>query len=283
MELWTERITMNLGGELLMLDKPKVMGILNVTSNSFYDGGKYISDKEILEQAEKMLEEGATFLDIGAMSSKPGSTFITEEEELSKVVHAIKLVKNLGDKFYISVDTWRSKVLSAAHEVGALLANDISAGSLDKTLWETVSKLKMPYVLMHMQGTPETMQQNPVYSDVVTEVMDFFIPKIKELRDIGVKDILLDVGFGFGKNLEHNFQLLKNLEAFSFLEHPLLVGLSRKSIICKTLGVDPKDALNGTTALNMMALQNGAKILRVHDVKPALEAIKLFDAYCENI
>lgn len=265
-------------GQLLELSRPVVMGILNATPDSFFDGGRYTDENRLLHQAEKMLLEGASILDIGGASSRPGAATVTEAEELGRVLPAIEIVlKNFPDAL-LSVDTWRASVARSAVEAGACIVNDISAGELDPEMFETVAQLQVPYILMHMQGTPDTMQQAPHYEEVVTEVLDFFIRKTAVLRSLGVKDIVLDPGFGFGKTLEHNFSLLKNLHVFHHvMDLPLLAGLSRKSMICKTLGVKPADALNGTTALHMVALQQGASILRVHDVREAIEVIRLWE------
>lgn len=252
------------------------MGILNVTPDSFFDGGKYQNETAILKQTEKMLQEGAHIIDVGGMSSRPGAKLISAEEELDRVLPAVKLIKKHFPNVLLSIDTVWSKVAIQAVEVGVSLVNDISAGQIDDTLFETVAALDVPYILMHMQGTPHNMQQNPHYQDVLKEVLDFFIAKIAKLRTYGQKDIILDVGFGFGKSIRDNYQLLKELHVFQMLELPILVGLSRKSMIYKVLKTTPDKALNGTTALHMIALQQGAKILRVHDVAAAQEAIQLW-------
>lgn len=270
------RSTLNCKGKLLNLETPLVMGILNVTPDSFYDGGRYQQADEILRQAEKMLTEGAAMLDIGGMSSKPGSLVIAEEEELRRVIPTIQIILKHFPNTIISIDTVQSEVAKQSTEAGASIVNDISAGRLDARLYSTVAALDVPYVLMHMQGTPETMQQNPVYEDVVQEVLDFFITEVGKLRALGVKDILLDVGFGFGKTLAHNYQLLKHLHVFKILDLPILAGLSRKSMVYKPFGGSAKQALNGTTALHMIALQQGSSILRVHDVREAVEVIQLW-------
>lgn len=268
--------TINCKGKLLDLSRPLVMGILNVTPDSFFDGGKYPGETAILQQAEKMLLEGADILDIGGASSRPGASVLNEHTELERVVPVVDAIRAKFPEAILSVDTWRASVAKAAINAGASIVNDISASSLDPNLLETVADLDVPYVLMHMQGTPDTMQQNPHYTDVVTEVLDFFIQKIEVLRGLGVKDIVMDPGFGFGKTIEHNFTLLKNLHVFQdVLGLPLLVGLSRKSMICKPLNIKPSEALNGTTALHVLALQQGANILRVHDVREAMEVVRL--------
>jgi dihydropteroate synthase len=254
------------------------MGILNLTPDSFFDGGKYRDEQAILSQAEKMLQDGATLLDIGGASSRPGAALVSESEELKRVIPVVELLLKHFPDALLSVDTWRASLAKEAVASGASLINDISAGNFDAPLLETVAELQVPYVLMHMQGTPDTMQQNPHYEDVVTEVLDFFIQKISQLRAMGIKDIVLDPGFGFGKTVAHNFTLLKNLHIFQAVcGLPVLAGLSRKSMICKPLQIKPSDALNGTTALHMIALQNSASILRVHDVKEAMQVIALYE------
>jgi dihydropteroate synthase len=266
----------NCRGTLIDLSSPKVMGILNITPDSFFDGGKYIDEDSILRQVQLMLSEGADFIDIGATSSRPGAKEVTEEEELKRLLPAVKTIIKNFPQAIISVDTFRSAVAEKSLQTGAHIINDITAGS-DEKMFETVSRFRTPYIMMHMQGTPQTMQQNPVYTNVVKEVQDFFISKLKKIKQYNIIDLILDVGFGFGKTVEHNFELLKNLELFKITGLPMLAGLSRKSMICKTLNVKPDDALNGTTALNMVALMKGAKILRVHDVKEAKECCRLFE------
>lgn len=268
--------TLNCRGKLLDLEQPIVMGILNVTPDSFFDGGRYLGESAVLQQVEKMLTEGAAIIDIGGMSSRPGAEIISEEEELLRVIHVIELIVKYFPEAIISIDTVKSVVARRSIEAGASIVNDISAGRLDEKLYDTVADLSVPYVLMHMQGTPGNMQQNPVYEDVTCDVLDFFIQEVGKLRALGVKDIMLDPGFGFGKTVEHNFQLLRNLHVFQILDLPILTGLSRKSMVCRPLGVKPADALNGTTALHMVALQQGLRILRVHDVREAIEVIKLW-------
>lgn len=271
--------TINCSGRLLDLSEPCVMGILNVTPDSFFDGGKYIEEHQILKQTEKMLSAGAAIIDIGAASSRPGAQLITEQVELNRILPVIELLKKKFSGIVISVDTYNSLVARQAVEYGADIINDISAGEMDVNMLNTIAKLQVPYILMHMQGTPLTMQQHPQYNDVVMEVMNFFIRKIEQIRALHIHDVILDVGFGFGKSVEHNYQLLKNLNNFEILEIPLMVGLSRKSMLCKVLHVNPENALNGTTSLNTIALLNGAKILRVHDVDEAMQCIKLVKQY----
>jgi dihydropteroate synthase len=270
------RSTLNCKGKLLSLKTPVVMGILNVTPDSFYDGGKYQQADNLLRQAEKMLDEGATILDLGGMSSRPSATLISVEEELKRVLPAIELILKKVSETIISIDTVQAEVVKQSIEAGASIVNDISAGRMDEALYPTLAALQVPYVLMHMQGTPQNMQQQPVYEDVVREVLDFFILEIGKLRSLGIKDIILDVGFGFGKTLQHNYQLLKNLHVFKILELPMLTGISRKSMVYKPYNGSAKTALNGTSALHMIALQQGSKLLRAHDVKEAVEVIKLW-------
>jgi dihydropteroate synthase len=275
-------LTLNCSGKILSLHQPVVMGILNVTPDSFYDGGKYQNEKAVLNQVEKMLQDGAAIIDIGGMSSRPGAEIISEKEELNRVIpHLINIQKEFPDAI-VSIDTINSKIAKAAIENGASLVNDISSGRIDEKMFETVAELGVPYVLMHMQGKPKDMQKNPNYENVIQEILDFFIKEIDKLQNLGIKDIVLDVGFGFGKTVQHNYQILKNLHVFKMLEYPILAGISRKSMIHKVLDITPKEALNGTTALHMVALQEGAKILRVHDVKEAVEVVKLHDVLVEN-
>lgn len=269
--------TLNCKGSLVSLSSPKVMGIINVTPDSFYDGGKNENLDSILLKAEKMLVDGATFLDIGGYSSRPGATEISVSEEIKRVVPAIEIIKRKFPKALISIDTFRSEVAKKAIEAGATLVNDISGGSLDKKMYVTVAQLQVPYVMMHMRGTPKTMQSLASYHNIIKEVTYYFSEKIYEARKAGIKDIIADLGFGFAKNIEHNFKLLNNLEHFKILDVSLLVGVSRKSMIYKTLKTSPDQALNGTTALHMLALEKGAKILRVHDVKEAIECVTLYN------
>lgn len=253
------------------------MGILNVTPDSFFDGGRYSDEKSLLQQVEKMLAEGAAILDIGGASSRPGASEVDETEELRRVVPIIELILRHFPGTILSVDTWRAGVASASVAAGAALINDISGGRMDQAMEHTAARLQVPYILMHMQGEPNNMQQNPHYEDVVTEVLDFFIRKTAGLQALGIRDIILDPGFGFGKSVEHNYALLRNLHVFkNALGKPVLAGISRKSMICKPLGIKPAAALNGTTALHMVALQQGASILRAHDVQEAVETVTLW-------
>lgn len=259
------------------------MGILNVTPDSFFDGGRYLSEAAILEQAEKMLSEGADFLDVGGHSSRPGAADVPADEEGARVVTAISLIKKQFPDSIISVDTFRAQVAEAAVDAGASLINDIGGGNLDNKMFPTVARMKVPYILMHMKGDPRTMASLAQYDNLLKDIIDFFHKKIYELRNLEVKDIIIDPGFGFSKNIDQNFTLLNHLEKLSLTGRPVLVGLSRKSLIWKTLGVQPTDALNGTTALNTVALFKGADILRVHDVREAREVIKLFTSLQVNV
>lgn len=268
-------MTINCKGTLLDLNSPKVMGILNITPDSFYDGGMYKDEMSILNQTEKMLSDGATFIDVGAYSSRPGAAEVSEEEELKRIVPVVQLLIKTFPEIIISVDTFRSKVAQETINLGAALINDISGGNLDSNMYETIAKLKVPYILMHMAGTPKTMQNNPTYEDVTKDLIYFFSEKIDKLHRLNVSDIIIDVGFGFGKTIEHNFQLLRNMSLFQHLDKPILAGLSRKSMLYKTLDITAKDALNVTTSANTIALLNGANILRVHDVKEAVEAVNI--------
>lgn len=257
--------------------KPCVMGILNITPDSFYDGGKYLMEGDWLGQTAQMITEGATLIDVGACSSKPGAADISEEDELERLIKVIKSIRKHFPEVLISVDTFRAKVAQKAVEEGANIINDISGGTMDAAMYATVAKLNVPYILMHIQGTPKTMQQQPIYTNVVNEVYAFFENKLRELTQMGVSKIIIDPGFGFGKTLEHNYSLLKQLNKFTALGVPILVGISRKSMVYKLLDTSPDNALNGTTVVNTIAIQNGAKILRVHDVKAANEVIKIAD------
>lgn len=267
--------TLRLKNTLISLQEPIVMGILNVTPDSFYEGSRINSDKLIIQKASQMLEEGATILDIGGYSTRPNADDISIEEEINRVVPTIHSIKKEFPKAIISIDTFRSKVAREAVNAGADLINDVSGGNLDSQMFETVANLKVPYILMHMRGTPQTMKTLTDYENIIAEMMTYFHNKIMTLKNYGVEEIILDLGFGFAKTIEQNYFLLKNLAVFEQLELPILAGLSRKSMIYKRLDIPVSEALNGTTVLNTIALQNGAKILRVHDVKPAMEAIQL--------
>jgi len=267
--------TINCKGKLIDLSTPKVMGILNLTPDSFYDGGKLTSETDILVQAEKMLTEGATFLDLGGYSSRPGAEFVSEEEEIQRVLPVVELLLKEFPETLISIDTFRSEVARKTVKAGAAMINDISGGSLDENMFIKIGKLQVPYIMMHMRGTPEMMMQNTNYNDLIKEVLFYFSEKIAKARSFGINDIIADPGFGFSKTTEQNFELLNALELFEVLNIPLLVGVSRKSMIHKTLNISAEKALNGTTALHAIALQKGASIVRVHDVKEAVETINL--------
>lgn len=270
-------MTINCKGQLIDLSTPKVMGILNLTPNSFFDGGKYKNDSEILSQVEKMLNDGATFIDIGAYSSKPKAEFVSEEEELNRIVPIVQLIVKKFPETLLSIDTFRSTVAKVCIENGAAIINDISAGNLDETMLETIAKYNVPYIMMHMRGTPQTMQSMTDYENLVKEILFYFSEKVAKARSFGINDLIVDPGFGFAKTLEQNYDILQKLELFKILELPLLAGFSRKSMIYKLLNSSAEEALNGTTVLNTIALTKGAKILRVHDVKEAFECVVLFN------
>lgn len=272
----------NCKGKLIDLSKPHVMGILNITTDSFYDGGRNNQKDQALRQTEKMLSEGATFIDVGGISTRPGSDAVSEEEELTRVVPMVEELVKEFPEILISIDTYRAKVAKETVEAGAVIINDISAGLFDDKLFETVAKLQVPYILMHIKGSPKDMQQNPQYENITLEVNQFLAEKIDQLRNLGINDIILDPGFGFGKNVEQNYTLMKEMDLIGFGQYPLLVGISRKSMIRSILGNTPDEALNGTSILNFYSLQKNAKILRVHDVKEAMEAIKLWEVLKEK-
>jgi dihydropteroate synthase len=278
-----KKFSLNLGGKLLHLDSPKVMGILNLTANSFYDGGKHNSTEAALRQCEKMLEEGATFIDVGANSTKPGASMLAPAEEQAILMPILKALIRHFPQACFSIDTFNSTTARMAIEAGAHMINDVSGGDLDAEMFATLAELRVPYVAMHMQGNPLNMQQNPTYTNVTEEVCFALSKKVEALHKHGLNDILLDPGFGFGKTLAHNYTLLNGLERLHLLEKPLLVGLSRKSMVYKVLGKpNSQEALNGTTALHTLALLKGVHILRVHDVKEAMEVIKIVH-YTQNI
>jgi dihydropteroate synthase len=270
-------MTINCKGQLIDLITPKVMGILNVTPNSFFDGGKYKNGSDMLSQVEKMLEEGATFVDIGAYSSKPNAEFVPEAEELQRIVPIVQLILEHFPETLISIDTFRSEVAKVCIENGAAIINDISAGNLDTKMMETIAKYNVPYIMMHLRGTPQTMQSMTNYENIVKEILFYFSERIAKARSFGINDLIIDPGFGFAKTLEQNYEVLQKLELFEILELPLLAGFSRKSMIYKTLHSTVEEALNGTSVLNTIALTKGAKILRVHDVKEAMECVSLFN------
>lgn len=268
--------TINVNGQLLELDRPQVMGILNVTPDSFYAESRKQTEADILARAHRILEEGAAIIDLGAYSSRPGAGNVSSDEEMQRLRTALELINHHYPDAVLSVDTFRADVAKmCVEEYGVAIINDISAGQMDKQMFSTIARLGVPYIIMHMQGTPQEMQKNPHYDNLLKEVFYYFSEKIQKLRDLGAKDIILDPGFGFGKTLEHNYQLMSHLEEFRIFGLPLLVGISRKSMIYKLLDSSPEEALNGTTVLHTIALQKGAKLLRVHDVKAATEAIAI--------
>jgi len=274
-----QRKTMTSNGRIISLDKPLVMGIINVTDDSFYSGSRYKLGFRIAARAEQIIREGGSIIDVGACSTRPGAKPVSEQQELKRLAKALHAIRKKYPEAIISVDTYRSRVARmAVGDYRANIINDISAGELDPEMFSTIAELKIPYVLMHMRGTPETMQQNPTYDNVIREIITYLNGKIEQLKQLGVSDIIVDPGFGFGKTVDHNFSILKNLQVFRLFERPILVGLSRKSMISKTLEIPAAKCLNGTTVLNTMALLNGATILRVHDVREATEAIKLVES-----
>jgi len=267
--------TINCKGNLIDLSTPKVMGVMNLTPDSFYDGGKLTSKKEILLQANKMLKEGATFLDLGAYSSRPGAQFVSEKEEIHRLLPVIKILLDEFPETLLSIDTFRSNVANESIYAGASLINDISAGTLDDHMFKIIAQHQVPYVMMHMRGTPETMMQNTDYKDLTKEVIYYFSKRIAKARSFGINDLIVDPGFGFSKTLDQNYELFNDLELFRHLNVPLLIGISRKSMIQKKIKTTAADSLNGTTALHAIAIQKGVSILRVHDVKEAFETINL--------
>jgi dihydropteroate synthase len=271
-------MTINCKGQLIDLTKPKVMGILNLTPNSFFDGGKYTNEAEILAQVGKMLSEGATFIDIGAYSSKPNAEFVSVEEEMARIVPVVELLVQQFPQILISIDTFRSEVAEACILKGAALINDIAAGKLDDTMLNTVAKYNLPYIMMHMRGNPQTMQSLTEYEDVVKEMILYFSERIAAARSLGINDLIIDPGFGFAKTVEQNYEVLQKMELFQQLDLPILAGISRKSMIYKVLNCNASESLNGTTVLNTVSLLKGANILRVHDVKEAVECVTLFNA-----
>lgn len=265
-------------GRLLDFSSPQVMGILNVTPDSFYDGGRYHTINRALKQCARMLQEGAAVIDLGAYSSRPGARFISEEEEIKRILPLLKVIKKEFPNAVISIDTFRALVAELSVQEGAQMINDISAGELDSTMFATVARLKVSYILMHMKGNPQTMCEYAQYGeDILVELYSYFVRKIEQLRKLGVVDLIIDPGFGFAKTLEQNYELLNRLDALNELKLPMLVGVSRKTMIYKLLGITPTEALNGTTVIHTMALLKGANLLRVHDVKPAVEAVRIFN------
>ena len=267
--------SLNIKGKLIDLSRPKVMGILNITPDSFYSNSRTKSIDEALTKAAQFLHEGAIFIDIGGYSSRPGAKDISASEEVDRLVPVVESLAAAFPEAIISIDTFRAKVAEETISAGAHIINDIAAGDMDEQMFETVAKLQVPYMMMHMKGTPQNMQQNPVYGNVLLEVIDYLAKKVAALKALHVHDVIIDPGFGFGKTIEHNYELLKQLEAFKIFKLPILVGFSRKGMIYKTLGTSAAEALNGTSVLNTIALQKGAGILRVHDVKEAVECVRL--------
>ncbi|MEO6174896.1 MAG: dihydropteroate synthase [Flavobacterium circumlabens] len=267
----------NCKGQLIDLSTPKVMGVMNVTPDSFFDGGKYKNEYEIVTRAGKILTEGATFIDIGAYSSRPGADFVSEQEEIDRIVPAIEIILKHFPEALLSIDTFRAEVAKASIESGAALINDIAAGELDDKMFDVIAHYNVPYIMMHMRGNPQTMQTMTQYEDIVKEMLFYFSEKVKKARSLGINDLILDPGFGFAKTTEQNYEVLQKMELFNSLELPVLVGISRKSMIYKTLNITAQEALNGTTVINTIALTKGAKILRVHDVKEAMECVTLFN------
>lgn len=275
-----KNLTIKLGDTLYDLSSPIIMGILNVTPDSFYDGGKYSEDDLILKRVSEMIEEGVDIIDVGAVSTRPGSKDPGEDEEIKRLEKALKIIRKHYPKIYLSVDTYRSSIAEfVVKEFNVNIINDITAGRYSNDMFSKIALLDVPYIMMHMQGTPETMQINPTYKDLLNDLIDFFKERIIKARETGIRDIIIDPGFGFGKTLEHNYKILKNLEIFEIFELPILVGVSRKSMIYKLLNTTPDNALNGTTVVNTIALMKNVNILRVHDVKEAKEILKIIEFY----
>ena len=271
--------TLNCKGKLIILDKPLITGIVNINNDSFYTGSRFQNLDTISNKVDQMIEEGADIIDIGGQSTRPGSERISAVEELKRVMPVFEMLSKKNHNILLSIDTYDSVVAKETVDAGASIVNDISGGEMDKNMLGTVAKLGVPFIAMHMKGVPETMHQSIQYENVVTEILDFFINKISQCRNAGIADVIIDPGFGFGKTIQHSFQILKSLEVFKMLGKPLLAGISRKSTIYKTLQINAEEALNGTTVINTIALLNGANILRVHDVKEAKEAVTLLQAY----
>lgn len=276
--VFNKKVTLNAAGKLIDLSTPKVMGIINLTPDSFFSGSRKQSVDDAIQQAGKMLANGATFLDLGAYSSRPGADDISIQEETDRLLPVVEAVVNAYPDAILSIDTFRSSVAEAAIKAGAHIINDISGGQLDENMFTTVARLKVPYILMHMKGNPKTMQQLADYEDVFGEVYDYFVSRYHQLKQIGINDVIIDPGFGFAKKPEHSYALMSRLQEFEALQLPILVGVSRKKMIQGVLDVTAENALNGTTALNTIALTKGASILRVHDVKEAVEAVKVWQA-----
>jgi len=269
--------TLALAGNLIDLTTPKIMGILNITTDSFYDGGKFLTEKSIAEQTERLIQEGADILDLGACSSRPGAIEIDEETEKKRIVQGLNLIRKTGVNIPVSIDTYRSSIVEIALENGASMINDISGGSMDGAMLSTAARYSVPFLMMHMVGTPQTMMQHTSYDEILSESLDYFAKKLQKCTQLGIKDVIIDVGFGFSKTTEQNYYLMDNLQYFRMVNQPILVGISRKSMIYKTLQSTPEDALNGTTVLNTIACLKNADILRVHDVAKAKEVITLIN------
>ena len=268
----------NVNGKLMDLSEPQVMGILNVTPDSFYAGSRAETERDITQRIHQIVNEGASIIDIGAYSSRPNAQHISAEEEMSRLRTGLELIRKHCPEAPVSVDTFRADIARmCVEEYGVAIINDISAGNMDEQMFPTIARLGVPYIIMHMKGTPQNMQENPHYDHFLKEIFYYFSEKVQKLRDLGAKDIIIDPGFGFGKTIEHNYELMNHLEEFHLFELPILVGISRKSMIYKLLGITPEEALNGTTALNTIALTKGAHILRVHDVKEAVETIRIVE------
>jgi dihydropteroate synthase len=265
--------------KLLLTDKPLVMGVINLTEDSFYEGSRFKNSDNIKDKVSQMISEGAAIIDLGAQSTRPGSIRISADEELEKLLPVIEILKKNIPGIIISIDTYHSKVAEETINAGAAIINDISAGEMDKNMIKTVARLNVPFICMHIKGVPETMQHQPHYGDIKKEILDFFISKTNECKEAGINDIIIDPGFGFGKNIPQNLHLLKHLQIFKILEKPIMIGVSRKSTIYKTLKITAEESLNGTTVLNTIGLLHGASILRVHDVKEAVQAVKLYQSY----
>jgi dihydropteroate synthase len=273
-----------INNKVISFDSPLIMGILNLTPDSFYDGGSYINDEQIIERIEKILSDGADIIDLGAYSSRPGAEHISEELEVSRLLPAIRIIAKYFPDVIVSVDTFRASVVEKIYEIyGDFIINDISGGTMDDRMYDIVVKLDLPYIMMHMKGTPQNMQSNPIYDNVVEEVYEYFSKRIEILKAKGYNKIILDPGFGFGKTLEHNYEILRNMDKYKSFGFPVLVGVSRKSMICKLLKCNPSEALTGTIAINTLSLEKGADILRVHDVKDAVETVKIFNAFKKGI
>jgi len=276
--------SINVGGEMLDLSIPCIMGIINITPDSFYDGDTIKSEYDMLERVEQMVMDGAAIIDVGSVSTRPGAEPISTKEEMERLIPAVIAIRKHFPEIFISIDTFRSWVaIRVLDEIGPVIVNDISGGSMDARMFETIGKMQVPYILTHIQGTPQNMQSNPVYNDVIRDVSAELSESVRKLTRLGVSDVLIDPGFGFGKTLHHNYELLNRLDSFKVFQLPVVVGLSRKSMIWKVLETNPEEALNGTTALNTMALLGGADVLRVHDVQPAVEALRLFLQLKETI